>query len=241
MTMQSFIPALAGLLSMLALAPGTARAEVVGTITVGPGLVQGGFDAPDTQTWAVTLQRGRVYALSGTALSHEREELHAAGGGLVAAADISDGNETQGVTFVAPYSGDYAVTVTISPEEFSKELGTQYDIAVTPDCPAADTTRCRIAVGQTHHNLQGSFDGDGDWFSASLAAGHRYEAVVSAVDPDWQGDQRITVIDPRGRIVTSDGWAGSLSFVAATNGTYTIVVVTDFGPVGYDLTLRAAR
>jgi len=44
-------PALAGLLAMLALVPGTARAETVGTLQVGPGGGAVTFDGPGTKTF----------------------------------------------------------------------------------------------------------------------------------------------------------------------------------------------
>src|SRR5947209_135514 len=107
-------PALAGLLAMLALAPGMALAVVEGTITVDPDRsVSGSFSETGTQKWTVNLERGKSYAVWGspTGNANPTVNVQAASGGVLARFMIGLESGGHGASFRAPYTGLYTVAV----------------------------------------------------------------------------------------------------------------------------------
>src|SRR4051812_29779039 len=103
---------LAALAALLPCAAAPASAELQGTIQVGPDGATAWFKAPGTLTYRVRLTKGVGYAL--TMGGYLPPALRDATGRTLAAPYL--GPDTPGDSFRAPYTGDYFVDVTASPE-----------------------------------------------------------------------------------------------------------------------------
>jgi len=171
--------------------PGAAEAATPGTIPVDPSRqVIGTFSAPGTQTWNLRLERGKDYAVDGPMPSAcFTVTVQAAGGSvlgrfLMSEDDQSDGPE--GVSLRAPYGGLYTVVVTAGADAFASDgcgdggSPVGYGLTAARDCPGNASTRCGIAVGGIISNLRLDYQGDADWFRTKLAAGHSYQATLTA-------------------------------------------------------------
>lgn len=229
------------LAAALALLATPALAATVGTIPVDPDRhVSGTLAAGGRQTWRLDLERGRYYAVWGDNDGRDAGidvAVRAAGGKGLAAFRIG-GDETDGTSFRAPYTGTYTVTAACKSDQLPYCVGS-YTLSAGRDCPGDATTTCGIAVGQTLHGLQQHFAEDDDWFRASLRAGTTYK--VSVARPDGSAGEA-AVYDARGRRLAwaacPSGQGPCLTFTAPSDGRFHVSVPAHGDPrATYDLSL----
>lgn len=210
-----------------ALAPLPALAATLGTIQVDPNRqVEGGFSAPGTQAWRLSLRQGRHYAVWGWSGEYVAVTVRAAGGQVLARFATVDDEGGHGASFRAPYTGLYAVAVACRVDgNPGQDCHTSYGLAAGQDCPGDRSSPCGIAVGQTLRGLQGRFVEDRDWFRVQLAAGHGYTARAADEGPNGV---RVCVSFHDGRgaevVLATCGSPGAASFTPPTSGLYFVEV-----------------
>jgi hypothetical protein len=230
----TLIAALAGLLAMLALVPGTARAETVGTLQVGPGGGAVTFDGPGTKTFTIHLEKGGGYAVLGY---DPPVSLRDATGRVLAAPYT--GPDEPGDSFRAPYTGNYFVDITAAAGDSFPEQGWA---SVDIDCMADRTTICTLPVGTIRTNKLFNYTEDEDWFRTTLVAGRSYVAHMEYT-PGAGDFLSLNLLDANGKwfgVGKADQHSVDLTFRVTRSGTYYVQADTDEPPDGlrYSISLK---
>jgi hypothetical protein len=146
----------------LGLVTTAARAEVIGTVPLGPSGLSGSLPAADdacghTFTWKLDMRAGRFYVVRAYFDRYGTATLRATGGTKIASFGVTpafDDNFT-GHEAKAPRTGTYLLDITSSPgpgEEDCAGDGEFYRISYLYDCPGGRGTDCVLPVGTTRRS-----------------------------------------------------------------------------------------
>jgi hypothetical protein len=234
------------LAAALAALPAAAVAGTQGAIPVDPDHPVSGTLTGGTQTWSLDLQGGKYYALWATVHDPGEVAVGEAGGAPLAAFHASPEDAAHGVSFRAPHTGRFTVTVACSTAPGATACPGAYRLAAGPDCPASTAAHCDIAVGQTLDGLQMRFVENDDWFRTTLQPRVTYRVTIATDPQSASYGAHVAIRDATGAVLAQTIWDGqpgpALVYTPRTGGLH-FVDIAGGGTeplAAYSLTLGTA-
>ena len=174
--------------ALLGLGAPAARAEVVGTIPIGPtgvsGFLPNGAACGHTFTWKLRMEAGKFYVVRAYFDRYGTATLRGTDGSKITSFNVfpADDDYFNGREVNAPYTGTYLLDITSSPSPdrgACEGEGDGYRLSYLPDCPGGRATPCALPVGTTRSS---SIDlkREWDWWKTTLKAGKRYDVALTA-------------------------------------------------------------